>query len=125
MAENTKATEVTEVKPAPEAQAQKQQNVWVCDQIDVVHSELADDGIYHTIRFVNFAGLILEERVRRERIFFEFQDLLKELVAKGFAYNVALPNVATLIQARLAGVHVDPKKTQEAIKARQGQEAKA
>ena len=110
-----------------EQQEQKEQkpNVWVCDQIDVVHSELADDGIYHTIRFVNFAGLILEERVKREAIYFGFDELLKTLVGKGFSYNVALPNVQTLIQARLAGVHVDPKKTEEALKARKEASAPA
>ncbi len=69
------------------AQAEEQNNVWVCDNIAVTHCDVNDKGIVYTVTWVDFMGLQRSAKYNREDCYFDFATVLKTLVKGGYRYN--------------------------------------
>ena len=79
----------------------QESQVWICDKIAVTNVEVSDKGVIYTVRFVDFLGFEREIKVDRLDCYFDFANVLKTLVSKGFRYNTMLAQSPAVIQSRL------------------------
>lgn len=96
--------------------ATKANQTWVCDAIQIAHTDVSDNGVVYTIVFKDFLGVSREIKVNREDCFFDFQNVLKTLVKAGFRFNTLLPNAVAILQFQLTGYRPSPEQVAEAIK---------
>lgn len=89
---------------------------WVCDAIQISHTDVSENGVVYTIVFKDFLGIPKEIQVNREDCFLNFPSVLKALVHKGFRFNTLLPNVIAILQFQLTGYRPSPEQVVEAIK---------
>lgn len=97
------------------AQAEEQNNVWVCDNIAVTHCDVNDKGIVYTVTWVDFMGLQHSAKFNREDCYFDFATVLKTLVKGGYRYNTMLPQAAAVVQQRLTAFRPSQESVQKAL----------
>lgn len=97
------------------AQAEEQNNVWVCDNIAVTHCDVNDKGIVYTVTWVDFMGLQRSAKFNREDCYFDFATVLKTLVKGGYRYNTMLPQAASVVQQRLTAFRPSQESVQKAL----------
>ncbi len=96
--------------------ATKANQTWVCDAIQIAHTDVSESGVVYTVVFKDFLGITREIKVNREDCFFDFQNVLKTLVKAGFRFNTLLPNAIAILQFQLTGYRPSPEQVVEAIK---------
>lgn len=89
---------------------------WVCDAIQISHTNVSENGVVYTIVFKDFLGIAKEIEVNRDDCFWDFPSVLKTLVQKGFRFNTLLPNVIAILQYQLTSYRPSPEQVAEAIK---------
>lgn len=89
---------------------------WVCDAIQISHTNVSENGVVYTIVFKDFLGIAKEIEVNRDDCFWDFPSVLKTLVQKGFRFNTLLPNVIAILQYQLTSYRPSPEQVVEAIK---------
>ena len=100
-----------------EQAVQADQQVWLCDQIDVVHCDVSEKGIVYTVAWIDFMGIQHSAKFNREDCYFDFANVLKTLVKGGYRYNTMLPQVPAIIQQRLTAFRPSQESVEQAIKA--------
>ena len=89
---------------------------WVCDAIQISHTDVSENGVIYTVVFKDFLGIPKEIQVNREDCFWNFPSVLKALVHKGFRFNTLLPNVIAILQYQLTSYRPSAEQVTEAIK---------
>ena len=49
-----------------EKKTQTNEQIWVCDALEITHCEVNDDAVIYTVKYVDFMGLKLEVKINRE-----------------------------------------------------------
>lgn len=96
--------------------ATKANQTWVCDAIQIAHTDVSENGVVYTVVFKDFLGIPKEIQVNREDCFWNFPSVLKALVHKGFRFNTLLPNVIAILQYQLTSYRPSAEQVTEAIK---------
>ena len=53
--------------------ATKANQTWVCDAIQIAHTDVSENGVIYTVVFKDFLGIPKEIQVNREDCFSNFQ----------------------------------------------------
>lgn len=103
----------------------QESQVWICDKIAVTNAAVSDKGVIYTVRFVDFLGFEREIKVDRVDCYFDFANVLKTLVSKGFRYNTMLAQAPAVIQSRLTAFFLSQEALKSALEAMRKEQAAA
>ncbi len=95
----------------------KQEQVWVCDALNITHCEVTDDAVIYTVTYVDFMGFQRTLKINREDCYFDFANVLKTLVKGGYRYNTMLAQAPAVIQQRLTSYRPEAEAVKKALEA--------
>ncbi len=104
-----------------EKKTQTNEQIWVCDALEITHCEVNDDAVIYTVTYVDFMGLKREVKLNREECYFDFPAVLKTLVKGGYRYNTMLAQAPAVIQQRLTAYRPNVEAVKKAIEEAQKQ----